>query len=141
MATGFRPCKRCHPNGLSVEAENVAIVARACRLIEQSEEEPSLTDLAAADLYRRQERWKDARVRLERARRVDPDAEGPRLALNALLAALPEQRGHRAVRGHPDHDTLSASFWLWSRSRSASISSSRSPSSTAGSRCSVRLIR
>jgi AraC family transcriptional regulator, regulatory protein of adaptative response / methylated-DNA-[protein]-cysteine methyltransferase len=48
MATGFRPCKRCHPNGLSVEAENVAIVARACRLIEQSEEEPSLTDLAAA---------------------------------------------------------------------------------------------
>ena len=48
MATGFRPCKRCHPNGLSVEAENVAIVARACRLIEESEEEPSLADLAAA---------------------------------------------------------------------------------------------
>ncbi len=48
MATGFRPCKRCNPNGLSVEAENVAIVARACRLIEESEDEPSLTDLAAA---------------------------------------------------------------------------------------------
>src|ERR1700724_2441810 len=48
MATGFRPCKRCNPDGLSVEAENVAIVARACRLIEESEEEPSLTDLAAA---------------------------------------------------------------------------------------------
>jgi AraC family transcriptional regulator of adaptative response/methylated-DNA-[protein]-cysteine methyltransferase len=48
MATGFRPCKRCNPNGLSVEAENVAIVARACRLIEESEEEPSLADLAAA---------------------------------------------------------------------------------------------
>jgi AraC family transcriptional regulator of adaptative response/methylated-DNA-[protein]-cysteine methyltransferase len=47
-ATGFRPCKRCHPDGLSVDAENAAIVARACRLIEQSEEEPSLTDLAAA---------------------------------------------------------------------------------------------
>src|SRR5467141_508529 len=47
-ATGFRPCKRCNPDGLSVEAENVAIVARACRLIEESEEEPSLTDLAAA---------------------------------------------------------------------------------------------
>jgi AraC family transcriptional regulator of adaptative response/methylated-DNA-[protein]-cysteine methyltransferase len=48
MATGFRPCKRCNPDGLSVEAENVAMVARACRLIEQSEEEPSLADLAAA---------------------------------------------------------------------------------------------
>jgi AraC family transcriptional regulator, regulatory protein of adaptative response / methylated-DNA-[protein]-cysteine methyltransferase len=47
-ATGFRPCKRCHPDGLSVDAENAAIVARACRLIEQSEEEPSLTDLAAS---------------------------------------------------------------------------------------------
>jgi AraC family transcriptional regulator, regulatory protein of adaptative response / methylated-DNA-[protein]-cysteine methyltransferase len=48
MATGFRPCKRCNPDGLSAEAENVAVVARACRLIEDSEEEPSLTDLAAA---------------------------------------------------------------------------------------------
>src|SRR5258708_17875890 len=35
-ATGFRPCKRCNPDGLSVEAENVAIVARACRLIEET---------------------------------------------------------------------------------------------------------
>ncbi|MHB8268711.1 bifunctional DNA-binding transcriptional regulator/O6-methylguanine-DNA methyltransferase Ada [Bradyrhizobium sp.] len=48
MATGFRPCKRCNPDGPSAEAENVAIVARACRLIEESEEEPSLTYLAAA---------------------------------------------------------------------------------------------
>jgi AraC family transcriptional regulator of adaptative response/methylated-DNA-[protein]-cysteine methyltransferase len=47
-ATGFRPCKRCNPDGLSVEAENVAIVARACRLIEKSEEEPSLANLAKA---------------------------------------------------------------------------------------------
>jgi AraC family transcriptional regulator of adaptative response/methylated-DNA-[protein]-cysteine methyltransferase len=47
-ATGFRPCKRCHPDGLSVDAKNVTIVARACRLIEKSEEEPSLADLAEA---------------------------------------------------------------------------------------------
>jgi AraC family transcriptional regulator of adaptative response/methylated-DNA-[protein]-cysteine methyltransferase len=47
-ATGFRPCKRCHPDGLSIDAENAAIVARACRLIEQSEEQPSLADLAEA---------------------------------------------------------------------------------------------
>ena len=47
-ATGFRPCKRCHPDGPSIEAENAAIVAQACRRIEESEDEPSLADLAAA---------------------------------------------------------------------------------------------
>src|SRR4051794_27491233 len=47
-ATGFRPCKRCHPDGPSVDAGNAAIVARACRLIEESEEEPSLKALAKA---------------------------------------------------------------------------------------------
>jgi AraC family transcriptional regulator of adaptative response/methylated-DNA-[protein]-cysteine methyltransferase len=47
-ATGFRPCKRCNPDGPSVDIENAAMVAKACRLIEQAEEEPSLADLAAA---------------------------------------------------------------------------------------------
>ena len=47
-ATGFRACKRCNPEGLSTEGANAAIVAAACRLIEQSEEEPSLADLASA---------------------------------------------------------------------------------------------
>ena len=47
-ATGFRPCKRCRPDGSSIDAENVAIVACACRLIEKSEEEPSLNELAKA---------------------------------------------------------------------------------------------
>jgi AraC family transcriptional regulator of adaptative response/methylated-DNA-[protein]-cysteine methyltransferase len=47
-ATGFRPCKRCNPDGLSVNAENAALVAKACRLIEKSEEEPALNDLASA---------------------------------------------------------------------------------------------
>jgi len=47
-ATGFRSCKRCNPDGLSIEGENAAIVAQACRLIEQNEEEPSLNDLAEA---------------------------------------------------------------------------------------------
>lgn len=45
-ATGFRPCKRCNPEGLSTDCENAAIVARACRMIEESEEEPSLSELA-----------------------------------------------------------------------------------------------
>lgn len=47
-ATGFRPCRRCNPDGPSIDCENAAIVAKACRLIEQSEAEPSLTDLAEA---------------------------------------------------------------------------------------------
>src|ERR1700749_523080 len=47
-ATGFRSCKRCNRAGLSTDSENAAMVARACRLIEESEEEPSLSDLATA---------------------------------------------------------------------------------------------
>jgi AraC family transcriptional regulator of adaptative response/methylated-DNA-[protein]-cysteine methyltransferase len=45
-ATGFRPCKRCNPDGPSTECENAGLVAKACRIIEESEEEPSLEDLA-----------------------------------------------------------------------------------------------
>jgi AraC family transcriptional regulator, regulatory protein of adaptative response / methylated-DNA-[protein]-cysteine methyltransferase len=47
-ALGFRPCKRCKPDGESVEVENAALVAKACRIIEQSEKEPSLEELASA---------------------------------------------------------------------------------------------
>src|SRR5258708_21234571 len=31
-ATGFRPCKRCRPDGSSIDAENAPIVAGACSL-------------------------------------------------------------------------------------------------------------
>src|SRR5947209_7512660 len=47
-ATGFRPCRRCNPDGPSIEAENAALVAQACRIIEESEEEPSLVELTDA---------------------------------------------------------------------------------------------
>lgn len=47
-ATGFRPCQRCNPEGPSIECENAALVAKACRIIEESEEEPSLAELAGA---------------------------------------------------------------------------------------------
>src|ERR1700675_4127809 len=40
-ATGFRPCKRCNPDGPSVDRENAELVAKACRIIEESEDEPS----------------------------------------------------------------------------------------------------
>jgi AraC family transcriptional regulator of adaptative response/methylated-DNA-[protein]-cysteine methyltransferase len=47
-ATGFRPCKRCNPDGPSSDAGNAALVVRACRIIGESEEEPSLEELAGA---------------------------------------------------------------------------------------------
>jgi AraC family transcriptional regulator, regulatory protein of adaptative response / methylated-DNA-[protein]-cysteine methyltransferase len=47
-ATGFRPCKRRNPDGPSIEGANGALVARACKIIEESEEEPTLEVLAAA---------------------------------------------------------------------------------------------
>jgi AraC family transcriptional regulator of adaptative response/methylated-DNA-[protein]-cysteine methyltransferase len=47
-ATGFRPCKRCRPDEPAADGVNAAIIASACRLIEQSEEEPSLAMLAAS---------------------------------------------------------------------------------------------
>ena len=47
-ATGFRPCRRCNPDGPSIESHNAALIAKACRIIEESEEEPSLEQLADA---------------------------------------------------------------------------------------------
>src|SRR5258708_11736895 len=50
-ATGFRPCKRFLPDGLSVDAENIDIVAGASLLIEPSEESPAFIYIAV-DLCR-----------------------------------------------------------------------------------------
>jgi AraC family transcriptional regulator, regulatory protein of adaptative response / methylated-DNA-[protein]-cysteine methyltransferase len=47
-ATGFRPCKRCNPEGPSIESANAALVAKACRIIEESEVVPALEELAGA---------------------------------------------------------------------------------------------
>jgi AraC family transcriptional regulator of adaptative response/methylated-DNA-[protein]-cysteine methyltransferase len=44
---GFRPCKRCRPDAVAPAAQQAATIAQACRLIETSEEEPSLAALAA----------------------------------------------------------------------------------------------
>ena len=45
---GFRPCKRCRPNAPALAEAHATVVARACRLIEQAEESPTLDDLAQA---------------------------------------------------------------------------------------------
>jgi AraC family transcriptional regulator, regulatory protein of adaptative response / methylated-DNA-[protein]-cysteine methyltransferase len=45
---GFRPCKRCRPNGVGFAEQRAAAIARACRLIETAEELPNLAALAKA---------------------------------------------------------------------------------------------
>lgn len=47
-AAGFRACKRCNPNGVSISEKSAAAISEACRLIETSEELPKLDELAAA---------------------------------------------------------------------------------------------
>src|SRR5579872_5722956 len=45
---GFRACKRCRPNDLSAHGEHAALVAKACKLMVDSEESLSLDALAKA---------------------------------------------------------------------------------------------
>ena len=45
---GFRACRRCTPNTASLAEQHAATVERACRIIEEAEELPSLANLAAS---------------------------------------------------------------------------------------------
>jgi len=45
---GFRPCKRCRPRDADAAERQAAAVARACRMIEDEDETPSLEALAKA---------------------------------------------------------------------------------------------
>ena len=45
---GFRPCKRCRPNGPVLAEKHAAIVATACRAMEGAEELPDLRSLASS---------------------------------------------------------------------------------------------
>jgi AraC family transcriptional regulator, regulatory protein of adaptative response / methylated-DNA-[protein]-cysteine methyltransferase len=47
-AAGFRPCKRCRPNELGLDARRAAAVAKACALIDAAEDMPKLEALADA---------------------------------------------------------------------------------------------
>lgn len=44
---GFRPCKRCRPTQSSLSETHAAIIAKVCRVIEASENLPTLDSLAA----------------------------------------------------------------------------------------------
>ncbi|HEX8891566.1 MAG TPA: bifunctional DNA-binding transcriptional regulator/O6-methylguanine-DNA methyltransferase Ada [Pyrinomonadaceae bacterium] len=43
---GFRPCRRCKPDQASLIEQQAATIAQACRYIDESEEMPSLEELA-----------------------------------------------------------------------------------------------
>ncbi len=45
---GFRPCKRCQPAGPSIAALHADAVARACRILQDSEPPPTLLELSRA---------------------------------------------------------------------------------------------
>jgi AraC family transcriptional regulator of adaptative response/methylated-DNA-[protein]-cysteine methyltransferase len=45
---GFRPCKRCHPQSSDGKGPHSEAVARVCEIIDESEEPPTLVDLASA---------------------------------------------------------------------------------------------
>lgn len=47
-AAGFRPCRRCRPDAPSRRTRDAALVAAACRAMEDAEEPPRLEALAAA---------------------------------------------------------------------------------------------
>jgi AraC family transcriptional regulator of adaptative response/methylated-DNA-[protein]-cysteine methyltransferase len=47
QAAGYRPCKRCRPDGTPKQDEQAALIAAACRRIAASATAPSLTILAA----------------------------------------------------------------------------------------------
>lgn len=47
-AGGFRPCKRCTPQSAKMANDAVATVEKACKMIEESEKEPTLNQLADA---------------------------------------------------------------------------------------------
>jgi len=47
-AAGFRPCLRCKPDQPPLAERQAAMVAQACRLIDESEQVPDLDSLAAA---------------------------------------------------------------------------------------------
>ncbi|CAG73820.1 ADA regulatory protein (methylated-DNA--protein-cysteine methyltransferase) [Pectobacterium atrosepticum SCRI1043] len=48
QAAGFRPCKRCRQGMLSRQEQQAQQIARACRMIEQSDRPPTLAVLAQA---------------------------------------------------------------------------------------------
>lgn len=45
---GFRPCRRCKPDQPSSQRQRAALIAAACRQIEQADAAPTLAELAAA---------------------------------------------------------------------------------------------
>ncbi|MEK7323603.1 MAG: bifunctional DNA-binding transcriptional regulator/O6-methylguanine-DNA methyltransferase Ada [Pseudomonadota bacterium] len=81
---GFRPCKRCKPDQLTLAARRAAQVADLCRFIEQAERTPTLAELA-----------QHARLSAYHLHRVFKAVTG--LTPNAYAAAQRAQRVRREL--------------------------------------------
>ncbi len=46
-SSGYRPCKRCQPTAAKAPAPHAESIARCCRRLEEADETPSLSELAA----------------------------------------------------------------------------------------------
>jgi stage II sporulation protein D len=78
--------ERLPAGGLAPEAE------LAYKAAEKADASYTMLHVRLAQLYQAQGRDKDARIRYERALRVDPEDLAARQALNSLFAAAPQQR-------------------------------------------------
>lgn len=81
---GFRPCKRCKPDQAPAAERQAAMVAEACRFIEESDETPDLTALAER-----------ARMSVSRFHRVFKAATG--LTPKAYAASQRQRRVRSAL--------------------------------------------
>src|SRR5476649_1214411 len=94
---GFRACLRCKPDQPPLAARQAAIVAQACRLIEDAEAEPDLDSLAAASGMSRFHFHRvfkahtgitpKAYAAARRARRMQDGLAGPGSVTDAIYAA------------------------------------------------------
>ena len=94
-SAGFRACKRCVPNAVAPSQQQAALVAQACRSIEQAERMPGLAELAAA-----------AGLSRFHFHRLFKRVTG--LAPNAYAAALRAQRVRERL---PDSGSVTAAIY------------------------------
>ena len=93
---GFRACKRCNPAGIAPREQQAAIVARACRLIDEAQDKaPSLEELACdADLSP----WHFQRV-FKRIIGISPKQYATTSRMRRLRAKLDIHADQKSVTG------------------------------------------
>jgi AraC family transcriptional regulator of adaptative response/methylated-DNA-[protein]-cysteine methyltransferase len=88
LAAGYRPCKRCRPSSGSPAAERTRAVERICRLIDASNQPPSIQELASA-----------LNISVSRIQRVFKEVTG--ITPMQYAAERRRQRLHDALQSSP----------------------------------------